>query len=145
MAGLCQAPCRHDGGKAQLSGSGGMQLGADLACTEVRKRGDNDCEARVQGTASFGLAGLPPGKSSLDYWMSIKSGKATFERRDAQGKREPVKGKFDLRMLGLFAYGEPITRAGQTFPALRFQNNLDKKAVQTTPIVVHKIGRVHIH
>ncbi|HEY9572286.1 MAG TPA: hypothetical protein VIR76_04115 [Pusillimonas sp.] len=127
----------HDGGKAQLSGSGGMQLGADLAFTEVRKRGDNDCEARVQGTASFGLAGLPPGKSSLDYWMSIKSGKATFERRDAQGKREPVNGKFDLRMLGLFAYGEPITRAGQTFPALRFQINLDKKAVQTQPIVVH--------
>src|SRR3546814_17138699 len=108
-----------------------MQLGADLAFTEVRKRGDNDCEARVQGTASFGLAGLPPGKSSLDYWMSIKSGKATFERRDAQGKREPVNGKFDLRMLGLFAYGEPITRAGQTFPALRFQLNLAKQAVQT--------------
>src|SRR3546814_14590749 len=40
-------------------------------------------------------------------------------------------------MLGLFAYGEPITRAGQTFPALRFQINLDKKAVQTQPIVVH--------
>src|SRR3546814_15925312 len=68
--------------------------------------------------------------------MSIKSGKATFERRDAQGKREPVNGKFDLRMLGLFAYGEPITRAGQTFPALRFQINLDKTAVQTQPIVV---------
>src|SRR3546814_13511394 len=109
MAGLCQAPFMHDGGKAQLSGSGGMQLGADLAFTEVRKRGDNDCEARVQGTASFGLAGLPPGKSSLDYWMSIKRGKATFERRDAKGKREPVNGKFELRMLGLFALGRSDT------------------------------------
>jgi hypothetical protein len=136
VAGLCQAPFMHDGGQAQLSGSGGMQLGADLAFTEVKKKGD-DCEARVQGTATYGLAGLPPGKSAIDYWMAVKNGKATFERRDAQGKREPVSGKFDLRMLGLFAYGEPITRPGQTFPALRFQINLDKKAVQTQPIVVH--------
>ncbi len=136
VAGLCQAPFMHDGGRAQLTGSGGMQLGADLAFTEVSKKG-GDCEARVQGTATFGLAGLPPGKSSVDYWMAVKNGKASFERRDAQGKREPVNGKFDLRMLGLFAYGEPITRAGQTFPALRFQINLDKKAVQTQPIVVH--------
>ncbi|MGB3289218.1 MAG: hypothetical protein WBA83_08095 [Burkholderiaceae bacterium] len=135
-AGVCQAPFMHNGGQTQLSGSGGMQLGADLAFSEVRKQGD-DCEARVQGSTTFGLMGLPPGKSSIDYWMSVKNGKAAFERRDAQGKREPVNGKFDLRMLGLFAYDQPITRAGQTFPALRFQINLDKKAVQTQPIVVH--------
>lgn len=136
-AALCEAPFMHDGGQAQLSGSGGMQLGADLAFSEVKKHGNDNCEARVQGVAMFGLAGLPPGKSSLDYWMAVKNGNATFERRDAQGKREPVKGKFDLRMLGLFAYGEPITKAGQTFPAMRFQINLDHKAVQTQPIVVN--------
>jgi hypothetical protein len=136
-AGLCEAPFMHDGGQVQLSGSGGMQLGADLAFSDVRKEGSDACEARVQGTASFGFAGLPPGKSSLDYFMSVKKGKATFERRDAQGKREPVNGKFDLRMLGLFAYGEPITKAGQTFPAMRFQINVDHKAVQTQPIVVN--------
>jgi len=136
-ADLCQAPFMHNGGQAQLVGSGGMQLGADLAFSEVRKHGADSCEARVQGTATFGLAGLPPGKSTLDYWMTVKSGKASFERRDEQGRREPVNGKFDLRMLGLFAYGEPISKAGQTFPALRFQINLDKKAVQTQPIVVN--------
>ncbi len=136
-AALCEAPFMHDGGQAQLSGSGGMQLGADLAFSDVQKHGNDNCEARVQGVATFGLAGLPPGKSSLDYWMAVKNGNVTFERRDAQGKREPVKGKFDLRMLGLFAYGEPITRAGQTFPAMRFQINLDHKAVQTQPIVVN--------
>lgn len=136
-AGLCQAPFMHDGGQTQLTGSGGMQLGADLAFSEVRQNGADNCEARVQGTATFGLAGLPGGKSSLDYWMAIKNGKATFERRDAQGKREPVNGKFDLRMLGLFAYGEPVTKAGQTFPAMRFQINVDHKAVRTDPIVIN--------
>lgn len=135
-AALCDAPFMHDGGQAQLSGSGGMQMGADLAFSDVQKHGADSCEARVQGVATFGLAGLPPGKSSLDYWMAVKNGNVTFERRDAQGRREPVKGKFDLRMLGLFAYGEPITQAGQTFPAMRFQINLDHKAVQTQPIVV---------
>ncbi len=136
-AGICEAPFMHDGGQTQLSGSGGMQLGADLTFSNVTKQGSDACEARVQGTATYGLAGLPPGKSSLDYWMAVKNGKASFERRDEQGRREPVEGKFDLRMLGLFAYGDPVTRSGQTFPAMRFQINLDKKAVQTQPIVVN--------
>ncbi len=137
VAGLCEAPFMHDGGHVQLSGSGGMQLGADLAFSQVRKQGANACEARVQGTATYGLAGLPPGSSRLDYWMAIKDGKASFARQDAQGKREPVNGKFDLRMLGLFSYGEPISKAGQTFPAMRFQINVDQKAVQTKPVVVN--------
>ncbi|PLC53153.1 hypothetical protein CR155_15295 [Pollutimonas nitritireducens] len=136
-AGLCEAPFMHDGGEVQLSGSGGMQLGADLTFSEVRNQDGNACQARVQGTATYGLAGLPPGKSALDYWMSISNGKATFERQDAQGKREPVSGKFDLRMLGLFSYGEPISKAGQTFPAMRFQINVDQKAVQAQPVVVN--------
>src|SRR5690554_705277 len=136
LAGVCEAPFMHDGGVAQLQGSGGMQLGADLSFSDVSHQGKDACEARVQGVATYGLGGLPPGKSSLDYWMSVQNGKATFQRRNEQGGRESVDGKFDLRMLGLFAYGEPITRAGQTFPPLRFQINLDKKAVETAPIVI---------
>ncbi len=136
-AGLCQAPFMREGGQTQLVGSGAMQLGADLSFTQVSRQGDNDCQARVQGVARFGLAGLPPGKSSLDYFMVVKNGHATFERRDDDGKRVPVSGKFDLRMLGLFAYGDSTLRQGQTFPALRFQIDLDKKAVDTKPIVVH--------
>jgi len=81
--------------------------------------------------------GLPPGKSTLDYVMAVRSGNVTFERVDASGKREPVQGKFDLRMLGLFSYGEPISRVGQTFPAQRFQINVDRKAVQAEPVVVN--------
>jgi hypothetical protein len=136
-AGLCEAPFMHDGGQAQLVGSGGLRLGADLAFSQVTKRGNDVCEARVRGTATYGLMGLPPGKSTLDYWMAIKDGKATFERHNDQGQREPVNGKFDLRMLGLFAYGTPVTQAGQTFPAQRFQINVDKKAVQAAPVVVN--------
>ncbi len=136
-AGLCQAPFMHDGGQTTLVGSGAVRLGADLAFTNVSHQGQDQCEARVQGTASYGLAGLPSGKSTLDYWMTVHNGNAVFHRQDDQGKRQPVQGKFDLRMLGLFAYGEPIRKAGQTFPALRFQINVDRKAVQADPIVVN--------
>src|SRR5690606_36446768 len=136
QAGLCQAPFMHDGGHVQLTGSGGLQLGADLAFSEVSKQGKDHCDARVQGTATYGLAGLPPGKSTLDYWMTVRNGQASFERPGADGRREPADGRFDLRMLGLFAYGEPISHSGQTFPELNFQINLDNKQVQTQPIVV---------
>jgi hypothetical protein len=134
-AGLCEAPFMHEGGQTQLTGSGDIRLGADLAFSEVSKDGDS-CQARVQGVATYGLGGLPSGKANLDYLMTVKGGQATFSRRNAQGGVEPVNGKFDLRMLGLFAYGEPITRSGQTFPALKFQINVDRKAVQADPIVV---------
>lgn len=135
-AGMCQTPFMHDGGHVQLSGTGGMQLGADLAFSDVQKHDGDHCTARVQGKATYGLAGLPPGQSSLDYWMTVNNGNVTFERSE-NGRRVPVSGKFDLRMLGLFAYGEPITRQGQTFPELRFQINLDKKSVEAAPIVIH--------
>lgn len=137
VAGICEVPFMHDGGAVTLTGSGGVQLGADLSFSNVRKISADACEARVQGNATFGLMGLPPGKSKIDYWMSVKNGKASFERSDGTGRRVPVNGKFDLRMLGLFAYGRPITHSGQTFPALKFQINIDKQAVQTQPLVVH--------
>ncbi|WP_370635848.1 hypothetical protein [Paralcaligenes sp. KSB-10] len=137
MAGLCEVPFMHDGGAVQLTGSGGVQLGADLGFSNVKKRAADDCEAHVQGTATFGLGGLPPGKSRIDYWMTVRNGKASFERSDATGKRVPVHGKFDLRMLGLFAYDRPLTRSGQTFPAQTFQINVDHQALQTQPVVVH--------
>lgn len=136
MAGICEAPFMHDGGQAQLAGSGALTLGANLAFSEVHKQGGDNCTARVVGDASVGLMGLPASKSHVDYWLAVHSGKATFERQSPDGKREPVNGKFDLRMLGLFAYGAPISRAGQVFPALRFQINIDKKAVQADPIVI---------
>src|SRR3546814_19918108 len=45
-AGLCQAPFMHDGGQVQLTGSGGLQLGADLAFSEVSQQGNDHCDAR---------------------------------------------------------------------------------------------------
>lgn len=136
-AGLCEAPFMHEGGHTQLQGSGALRLGADLTFTQVSKRSSQDCEARVTGKATYGLAGLPEGSSSLDYYMTVSGGEARFERRDADGTRRPVQGKFDLRMLGLFAYGEPISGAGQTFPEMRFQISVDRNAVLTEPIGVH--------
>jgi len=136
-AGLCEAPFMHEGGYTQLRGSGALRLGATLNFTQVTKRSAQECEARVNGKATYGLAGLPEGASSLDYYMTVTGGEARFERRETDGTRKPVHGKFDLRMLGLFTYGVPITQAGQTFPEMRFQINVDRKAVDTLPIAVH--------
>lgn len=133
FADMCQTPFMHDGGHVKLSGSGMLTLGADLNFSNVKKHGGNTCEARVQGKAIYGLAGLPPGNTKVDYWMKVANGKASFERDDGNGGREPVQGKFDLRMLGLFSYAAPITRPGQTFPAQHFQVNVDK---HSSPIVI---------
>lgn len=127
----------HDDGYTKLQGSGVLKLGADLAFTEVSKQSSHECEARITGKATYGLVGLPEGSSSLDYYMTVTGGEARFERREADGARRPVQGKFDLRMLGLFTYGEPITGAGQTFPEMRFQINVDRNAADTQPIGVH--------
>jgi len=135
-AGMCQTPFMHDGGRVTLNGAGMLSLGADLSFSSVAKQGADACKARVQGTASYGLAGLPAGKSKLDYWMTVRNGQATFERENGSGKREPVKGKFDLRMLGLFSYGTPISREGQTFPAQSFEIQVDKKAANAQPLVI---------
>ncbi|HUH86942.1 MAG TPA: hypothetical protein VL003_02695 [Pusillimonas sp.] len=134
---LCDAPFMHDQGRVKLDGTGALRLGADLSFSEVRKSGPGQCQARVRGNATFGLGGLPGGKSDLDYWITLRDGQTTFERLNAQGGREPVDGKFDLRMLGLFSYGQPINRVGQTFPARKFQINVDHKGVDAKPVVVH--------
>lgn len=135
-AGLCEAPFMHEGGYTQLQGSGALRLGADLNFTQVSKPSDQRCEARVTGKATYGLAGLPEGSSSLDYYMTVTGGEARFERREPDGSRHPLDGRFDLRMLGLFTYGEPITGAGQTFPELSFQISVDRRSVEMQPIGV---------
>ena len=131
-ADICAAPFMHDGGHVRLAGSGTIQLGADVHFSEVGKPAAGSCRARIQGSASFGLAGLPPGKSKIDYWMSVRNGYARFQRRDDSGRLVPLNGGFDLRMLGLFAYAQPITHAGQTFPALKFQVHIDRQAQPLT-------------
>ncbi len=136
VAGVCDAPFMHDNGRTTLTGSGALQLGADLSFSEVKKSGPDQCQARVQGVATYGLMGLPPKQSELDYFMTVRNGTTGFERIDASGKREPVEGKFDLRMLGLFAYGEPIRAEGQTFPAQKFQITIDRKAGDAAPLVI---------
>src|SRR5690554_1254800 len=136
-AGLCEAPFMHEDGHTTLQGSGALRLGADLSFTQVSKQSSQQCEARVTGKATYGLVGLPEGSSTLDYHMTITDGKAHFQRHDPDGTLRPVQGKFDLRMLGLFTYGEPITGAGQTFPEMSFQINIDRKAADITPIGVH--------
>ena len=78
QAGVCDAQFMHDGGTVQLTGTGNLALGADLSFAEVTKSNGDNCRARVQGVARFSYAGLPPGKSKLDYLMTVKNGQATF-------------------------------------------------------------------
>lgn len=119
QAGVCDAKFMHDGGQVQLTGSGNIGLGADLGFTEVSKTNGDNCRARVQGMATFSYAGLPPGKSRLDYLMTVKNGQATFVKYAEAGEQPRSEGQFDLRMLGLFAY-DKISGEGQRLPGASY-------------------------
>lgn len=141
MAGVCDARFMHNGGVVQLTGSGNLKLGADLAFTEVSKTDPANCRARVQGTAFFSYAGLPPAQSKLDYLMTIKQGQANFVRYARAGEQPSSQEQFDLRMLGLFAYDGAITGQGQRFPGATFRLNIGKEApVGGQPSTVVRIG-----
>lgn len=136
QAGLCDVPFMRDGGQVQLTGSGFLALGADLAFSEVRKSGGDQCQARVQGRASVALAGLPASKPNIDYVMTVRDGRTRFQRDNGRGGLEAVQGSFDLRLLGLFSYEQGGLHEGQTFPRQDFQIVLDKRA-QATVLRIH--------
>lgn len=140
QAGVCDAKFMHDGGQVQLTGSGNIGLGADLGFTEVSKTNGDNCRARVQGMATFSYAGLPPGKSRLDYLMTVKNGQATFVKYAEAGEQPRSEGQFDLRMLGLFAY-DKISGEGQRLPGASYRLRIGKEApVGGQPTTVVRIG-----
>jgi len=141
QAAVCDAKFMHDGGFVQFTGSGNLKLGADLNFSEVTKSSANTCRARVKGTASFSYAGLPPSASKLDYLMTVKGGQASFVKYDSAGERPGDPGSFDLRMLGLFGYEQPITAPGQKFPGTTFRLKFGKDApVGGSPATTIRIG-----
>jgi hypothetical protein len=141
-AGVCDAQFIHDGGTVQLTGTGNLQLGADLAFAEVTKSNGDTCRARVTGVATFSYAGLPPGKSKLDYLMNVQGGQATFVRYEKAGEKPSSEGQFDLRMLGLFAYDGKITGPGQKMPGSNFLLKIGKEApVGGAPTTTVRIGQ----
>jgi len=143
-AGVCDAPFMHDGGTVQLTGKGNIALGADLAFAEVVKQGGDSCRARVTGVATFGYAGLPPGKSRLDYLMTVKSGQARFVRYERAGEQPVDQGQFDLRMLGLFAY-DRITGEGQRLPGAAYRLNIGRESpVGGQPSTTVRIGEKRV-
>lgn len=140
QAGVCDAKFMHDGGQVQFSGSGNISLGADLSFDEVSRGNADNCRARVRGVASFSYAGLPPGKSKLDYLMTVKNGQATFVRYEQAGEAPGKDGQFDLRILGLFAY-DKITGQGQKFAGSSHRINIGKEApVGGQPSTTIRIG-----
>jgi len=142
QADVCDAPYMHNGGFVQYTGAGNLQLGADLSFSEVTRSKGGSCRARVQGTATFSYAGLPPSRSKLDYLMTVANGQATFVRYDKAGGQPGDDGPFDLRMLGLFAYENGIKSAGQTFPGASYKINIGKDApVQGASGTVIRVGQ----
>ncbi|AHV94375.1 hypothetical protein BTL48_07495 [Bordetella holmesii] len=139
-AGVCDAKFMHDGGQLQFSGSGNINLGADLAFSDVSRSNGDNCRARVQGVASFAYAGLPSGKSKLDYLMTVKGGQASFARYEQAGEAPARDGQFDLRILGLFAY-DKVTGQGQKFAGSSYRINIGKEApVGGQPSTTVRIG-----
>ena len=96
----------------------------------------------MQGVARFSYAGLPPGKSKLDYLMTVKNGQATFLKYASAGEApQPSEGQFDLRMLGLFAYDGKLN-AGQKLPGSSFRLKIGKDApVGGQPSTTVRIGQ----
>lgn len=141
QAGVCDAQFMHDGGTVQLTGTGNLALGADLSFAEVTKAMATTA-ARVRGVARFSYAGLPPGKSKLDYLMTVKNGQATFLKYASAGEApQPSEGQFDLRMLGLFAYDGKLN-AGQKLPGSSFRLKIGKDApVGGQPSTTVRIGQ----
>nr|WP_094856923.1 hypothetical protein [Bordetella genomosp. 10] len=141
QAGVCDAAFMHEGGAVQLTGRGNLALGADLAFSEVDKTNGDNCRARVNGVATFSYAGLPPGKSKLDYLMTVRAGQATFVKYENAGEKPSGDGQFDLRMLGLFAYDGKLA-AGQKLPGSNFRLRIGKEApVGGTPTTTVRIGQ----
>lgn len=134
-AGVCEAPFMHSDGYLSLSGDGLLRVQAQMALSKVRVVNRSECEAFVTGKASFGLMGLPAGSTNLNYWMTVKDGFARFERDIGGGKREVVKGGFDLNLLGLFNYDRIASEQGLTLPEQRFSVHFDKRAQK--PVNVH--------
>jgi len=143
-AGVCDAPFMRDGGTVQLTGKGNIALGADLAFAEVAKQGGDNCRARVTGVATFGYAGLPPGKSRLDYLMTVRSGQARFVRYERAGEKPVDEGQFDLRMLGLFAY-DRISGEGQRLPGAAYRLNIGRESpIGGQPSTTVRIGEKRV-
>ena len=128
QAGVCDAQFMHDGGTVQLTGTGNLALGADLLCRGYKKQWRQLPRARAGRVARFSYAGLPPGKSKLDYLMTVKNGQATFLKYASAGEApQPSEGQFDLRMLGLFAYDGKLN-AGQKLPGSSFRLKIGGRA-----------------
>ena len=122
-ADVCLAPFFRNGGHVVWSGTGMLQMSADLTFSDVRRMAQGSCSAHVQGKASIRLAGLPAGKTRVDHIVTIENGQSTFARV-GRPAAESAGRQLDLRLLGLFGYDGPITRAGQRFPARSFQLRL---------------------
>ena len=57
----------------------------------------------MQGVARFSYAGLPPGKSKLDYLMTVKGGQATFLKYASAGEApQPSEGPVSYTHLDVY-------------------------------------------
>jgi len=122
-ADVCAAPFFHDGGRVVWSGTGMLQVSADLAFSDVSRTGAGACRARVRGNAAVRLAGLPAGKTRIDHIVTVRDGRSTFVR---VGGDAPAAGgnELDLGLLGLFGYDRPVSGEGQRLPARSFMLKL---------------------
>ncbi len=133
-ADMCGARFFHDGGEIEISGSGILSVNARMAFTKVKKTTAENCQAQVQGFANYVLMGLISGSNDLDHLMLIQGTQTSLSK--PQPGKPAEKANFDMRLLGIFGYGSPITAVGQKFPAQSFRLNLGDPSQATTPLTV---------
>jgi hypothetical protein len=133
-ADMCSAQFFHEDGLIEIAGSGIFTVNAKMTFSQVKKSKADVCQAKVRGFANYALLGMLTGASDLDHLMLINGTQSSLTK-SSPGK-SPDPATFDLRLLNIFGYGEPIQSAGQRFPAQSFRLDLGDPKQATTPLTV---------
>ena len=78
--------------RRQLTGTGNLALGADETSPKSARAMATTAARGCGGRGAFSYAGLPPGKSKLDYLMTVKNGQATFLKYASAGEAPSLRG-----------------------------------------------------
>jgi hypothetical protein len=135
QAQICEARFFHNGGVIEIGGSGMLNVSAKLTFSQVKKTSGTVCQAQVNGFAKYALLSFLSGANDIDHVLSVNGNKTSIA--NARPGKAADTATFDVQLLGLFGFGEPIRAAGQKFAAQSYTLAVgDPKRGSTTPVGV---------
>jgi hypothetical protein len=134
-AGICDAKFFHNGGLIEISGKGIVQISARMTFSQVKKTGQQSCQAQVKGNASYALFGLLTGAADLDHVLTANALQTKLIKNGPSHTAEAE--AFDMQMVSIFGYGTEIKMAGQRLPPQNFRLAIgDPRKGPTTALTV---------